>query len=63
MMCRGMSTLYGSPNLYNLATNLAHWANLIPSPIINCGLNPWAEGHDMMRFPKKPFHVLIKEIK
>jgi L-lactate dehydrogenase complex protein LldF len=48
--------------LYNFGTGLAHWANLIPSPIMNCSLNPWAEGHDMMKFPKKPFHEMIKEI-
>jgi L-lactate dehydrogenase complex protein LldF len=30
---------------------------------MNCGLNPWAEGHKMMEFPKKPFHKLFKEIK
>ena len=28
---------------------------------MNCSLNPWAEGHDMMKFPKKPFHSIIKE--
>ena len=61
-MCKGMSMLYGSPGLYNFGTGLAHWANLIPSPLMNCGLNPWAEGHKMMEFPKKPFHEMIKEI-
>ena len=29
---------------------------------MNCSLNPWAEGHNMMEFPKKPFHEMIKEI-
>jgi L-lactate dehydrogenase complex protein LldF len=62
-MCRGMSMLYGSPGFYNIATSLAHWANFIPSPIINCSINPWAEGHKMMQFPKKPFHELFKELK
>ena len=56
MMCRAMSLLYGSSALYDLGTSLAHWANALPSPLINCGLNPWAEGHAMMEFPKKPFH-------
>jgi L-lactate dehydrogenase complex protein LldF len=41
---------------------MAHWANLIPTPLINCGLNPWAEGHKMMEFPPKPFHEIIKKI-
>ena len=62
LMCKGMSTLYGSSGIYNFATGLAHWANIIPSPLMNCGLNPWAEGHKMMEFPKKPFHELIKEL-
>ena len=61
-MCRAMSTLYESPGLYNFGTGIAHWANYVPSPLMNCGLNPWAEGHKMMEFPKKPFHKLIKEI-
>ena len=63
LMCKGMSTLYGNEGLYNLGTALAHWANIIPSPILNCSLNPWADGHKMMEFPKKPFHKLFKEIK
>ncbi len=60
-MCRGMSLLYGSSALYDLGTSLAHWANALPSSLINCGLNPWAEGHMMMEFPKKPFHEQIKD--
>jgi L-lactate dehydrogenase complex protein LldF len=62
-MCKGMSALYGSESLYNLGTSLAHWANIIPSPLLNCKLNPWAEGHKMMESPKKPFHKLWKDIK
>ena len=61
MMCKGMSMVYGSEGIYNLGTALAHWANLIPSPLINCGLNPWAEGHEMMKFPKETFHSLWKK--
>ena len=56
LMCRAMSLLDGSSALYDLGTSRAHWANALPSPLINCGLNPWAEGHAMMEFPKKPFH-------
>lgn len=29
---------------------------------MNSGLNPWAEGHEMMKFPKKPFHTIIKDL-
>ena len=59
LMCRGMSLLYASSALYDLGTSLAHWANALPAPLMNCGLNPWAEGHTMMEFPKKPFHEQI----
>ena len=61
LMSQAMSALYGSAAFYNIATALAHWANALPAPLLNCGLNPWAEGHAMMKFPKKPFHELIKE--
>jgi len=63
LMSQAMSIFYGSTGLYNLGTSLAHWANYIPSPLTNCGLNPWAEGHEMMKFPKKPFHEMIKQVK
>ena len=62
-MCRAMSAVYGSPALYNLSTALAHWANYVPSSLMNCGMNPWAEGHEMMEFPKKPFHEMMEELK
>ena len=60
-MCKGMSLVYGNEGIYNLGTALAHWANLIPSPLMNCSLNPWAEGHKMMEFPKETFHSLWKK--
>ncbi len=61
LMCRAMGILYGSQSIYNLGTSLAHWANMIPTPLMNSGLNPWAEGHVMMQFPKQPFHEQIKK--
>lgn len=61
MMCKGMSMLFNHPALYNTATTLSPIANIMPSFIMNCGLNPWAEGHKMMKFPKKPFHKIIKQ--
>ena len=57
-----MTALYNHSWLYNLATGMASWANILPSFVLNNGLNPWAEGHKMMKFPKKPFHELIKEL-
>ena len=62
LMCKGMTVLYNHSWLYNLATGMASWANILPSFVLNNGLNPWAEGHKMMQFPKKPFHELIKEL-
>ena len=62
MMCDAMSVLFGSPAMYNTATAISPLANIVPSFIMNCGLNPWADGHKMMKFPKKPFHTIIKDI-
>ena len=62
LICQGMSLLYGSPALYKTATAISPIANIVPRFLMNSGLNPWAEGHDMMTFPKKPFHTIIKGI-
>ncbi len=59
LMCRAMSVLYGSPAIYKMATAVSPVANVIPPFLINSGINPWAEGHDMMKFPKKPFHSIF----
>ena len=61
LMCKGMSTLYGSSSIYNTATAMAPLANLIPAPLMNLKLNPWAEGHKMMSFPKESFHSMWKK--
>ena len=63
MMCRGMSVLFGLPSIYKMATAVSPVANVIPPFLINCSLNPWAAGHDMFKFPKKPFHTQFKELK
>jgi L-lactate dehydrogenase complex protein LldF len=63
MMCRGMNMLFGSPALYKAATAVSPVANVIPPFLMNLPVNPWAEGHEMMKFPRKPFHSIIKEIK
>ena len=61
LMCQGMSALFGNSGVYNAATAMAPMANLIPSPLMNLKLNPWAEGHEMMKFPKETFHSLWKK--
>lgn len=63
LICKGMKLALGNKAVYNAATSAAHLANHVPSALMNCRLNPWAEGHEMMKFPKKPFHKLFKEIK
>ena len=55
-MCQGMSALFGNSGVYNAATAMAPMANLIPSPLMNLKLNPWADGHEMFKFPKETFH-------
>jgi L-lactate dehydrogenase complex protein LldF len=45
-----------------MATAVSPLANIIPPFLMNSGLNPWAEGHEMMKFPKKPFHTIIKDL-
>ena len=62
LMCKSMNFVFGHDGIYRAATAMASMANLIPSPIMNMKFNPWAEGHEMMKFPKKPFHKLIKDI-
>jgi len=40
---------------------MAPLANWVPSPLMNIKLNPWADGHKMMEFPKETFHSLWKK--
>ena len=63
MMSNGMSFLFNHPALYTSALRLSPMVNWVPSPLINLKLNPWAYGHEMMKFPKKSFHQLWKEKK
>ena len=62
LMSQGMKMLFGSTALYNTATAVSPLMNILPRFLVECGMNPWAEGHEMMKFPKKPFHQLFKEI-
>lgn len=62
LICKGMKFVFAHKTVYNTITGMSSLANLAPPLIMNMKLNPWAEGHEMMRFPKKPFHELIKDI-
>ena len=63
MMSKGMSVLFNNPSLYTTALRLSPMVNWIPGPLVNMKLNPWAYGHQMMKFPKKSFHQLWTEKK
>ena len=61
MMSKGMSFLFNHPALYTTALRMSPMANWVPGPLMNLPLNPWAYGHEMMKFPKKSFHQLWSE--
>ena len=61
-MAVGITALYEHPTVYNIATRSAHIANIVPQKLMDIKLNPWSVGHDMPRFPKKPFHELYKQL-
>ena len=61
-MCDAMNMIFDSPALYNAATAGARLLNGMPHSLVHCDLNPWAEGHEMMKFPRKPFHKLFKDL-
>lgn len=63
MMSKGMSVLFNNPAVYTCALRLSPMVNWIPGPLIQSRLNPWAYGHKMMKFPKKSFHEIWKELK
>ena len=61
-MCMAMEKVMGSVSLYNKATSMLRYVNSLPSAMVNGSLNPWAYGHKMMKFPKRPFHEMIKDV-
>ena len=63
MMSQGMSLLFNHPSLYQGALRLSPMVNWVPAPLMNLKLNPWAYGHQMMKFPKRSFHEIWKEVK
>lgn len=61
LMCKGMDMVFDHTSIYNAATASAHLLNYLPSFFVQNGINPWAYGHKMMKFPKKPFHKEMKQ--
>ena len=57
-MSRGMSFLFDRPAVYKAALWMSPAVNWLPGVLLNSGMNPWAYGHRMMKFPKKSFHEL-----
>jgi L-lactate dehydrogenase complex protein LldF len=62
LMSQGMTILFNHPALYTATLRLSPAANWLPSALMNSALNPWARGHQMMKFPKKSFHALWNEL-
>lgn len=62
-MSKAMRCMFTHPNLYHRLSESGRMVNGMPSWLVNCHLNPWAEGHRMMKFPKKPFHALWNDLK
>ena len=62
-MSRGMSLLFNHPKLYTSALRLSPIVNWMPGFVVQSSLNPWAYGHQMMKFPKKSFHERWKELR
>jgi L-lactate dehydrogenase complex protein LldF len=63
IMSKGMAFLFNHPSVYTGALRLSPMVNWVPAPFINLKMNPWAYGHQMMKFPKKSFHQIWKEKK
>ena len=61
MICQGMEKVLTNTSLYNSLSSKAYLLNMVPSFLKDSAVNPWAYGHKMMTFPKKPFHKQIKE--
>lgn len=62
LMSQGMTILFNHPALYTATLRLSPAANWLPSALMNSALNPWARGHQMMKFPKKSFHAQWNEL-
>ena len=62
LMSQSMTILFNHPALYTATLRLSPAANWLPSALMNSALNPWARGHQMMKFPKKSFHALWNEL-
>ena len=62
LMCDAMNLLFGHTGLYKSATAVSPLLNILPHGLVHSGINPWAEGHEMMKFPKKPFHSVFKDL-
>ncbi|MDE6807853.1 MAG: 4Fe-4S ferredoxin, partial [Prevotella sp.] len=56
-----MAFLFNRPQLYTGVLRLSPGVNWLPGPVVQSSLNPWAYGHQMMKFPQKSFHQLWKE--
>jgi len=63
IMSKGMSVIFNHPSLYQQMIASLHLGNWVPSFLLHNKMNPWATGHQMMKFPDKSFHQLWKDLK
>lgn len=61
IMSQAMAFLFNRPQLYTGVLRLSPGVNWLPGPVVQSNFNPWAYGHQMMKFPQKSFHQLWKE--
>ena len=62
-MSKRMAWMFNHTGVYNGALSMAKMMNWMPGWILNSKMNPWAYGHEMMKFPKKSFHKIWKKMK
>lgn len=61
LMANGMRTVFENYALYDTLLKSSSIVNYVPRKLFDIKLNAWGIGHEMMEFPKKPFHQIYKQ--
>lgn len=61
LMASGMTMVFENYPLYDTLLRTSSEMNMIPRKFFDFKLNAWSIGHEMMKFPKKPFHEIYKQ--
>ncbi|WP_028898261.1 lactate utilization protein B [Prevotella sp. HUN102] len=61
LMANGMRTVFENYALYDTLLKSSSIVNYVPRKLFETKLNAWGIGHEMMQFPKKPFHQIYKQ--